>query len=164
VESAILIHVLAALLVLAGLAGLIVPMLPGAPIIFLGLLLAAWADDFEYVAFAGLTLLGVLALLTYLVDFAASAFGARRFGASPRAAIGAGVGGIVGLFFGLLGVLVGPFVGAVVGELTARRGIEDASRAGFGATLGLAVGAALKIALAFSMLAVYAALRFAQSF
>lgn len=159
-ESELLLHLLAATLVLIGLAGLVLPVLPGAPVIFLGLLLDAWADDFQHVGFGTLSLLGLIALLTYVVDFAASALGARHFGASPRAAIGAGVGALVGIFFGLPGILLGPFVGAVVGELSARRSLDAASRAGFGATLGLIVGAALQLALGVSMLGFYALMRF----
>ena len=69
-------------------------------------------------------------------------FGAKRFGASKRAIVGALIGTIVGLFLGLPGVLFGPFIGAVIGELSARRNLEDAARAGFGATIGLVLGVA----------------------
>ena len=143
-----------------GLAGLILPLLPGAPLIFAGLLMASWADDFEYVGTISLGVLGLLTLLTYAVDLAATAFGARRFGASPRAAIGAGLGAFLGLFFGLPGVLIGPFAGAVAGELSNRRNLDDAGRAGLGATLGLVIGAGLKLALGFTMISLYALIRF----
>lgn len=146
--------------VAAGLAGLVLPVLPGAPLLLIGLVLAAWAEDFAYVGPGTLVVLGVLAALTYVVDFLASALGARRFGASSRAIVGAALGGLVGLLFGLAGVLLGPFVGAVLGELSTRRGLADAGRAGIGATLGLAVGLALKIALAVSMLALFLVDRF----
>jgi uncharacterized protein YqgC (DUF456 family) len=159
-ESELVLHLLAASLVLIGLAGLVLPVLPGAPVIFLGLLLDAWADDFQFAGWGSLSFLGLLALLTYAVDFAASALGARRFGASPRAVVGAAVGAFVGIFFGLPGILLGPFLGAVVGELSARRSLDEASRAGLGATLGLVVGAALKLALGISMLGFYALMRF----
>ena len=129
----VLLWILAAVLVLAGLLGLILPALPGAPLLFAGLLVAAWVEDFSYVGGGTLAILGVLALLTYAVDFVASAFGAKRFGASNRAIVGAAVGALVGIFFGLPGILLGPFVGAVVGELTGRRGARDAARAGVGA-------------------------------
>jgi uncharacterized protein YqgC (DUF456 family) len=150
----------AAICVVAGLAGLVLPALPGAPLLLAGLVLAAWAEDFAYVGPGMLVVLGILAVLTYVADFLASALGARRFGASSRAVVGAALGGLVGLFFGLAGVLLGPFVGAVLGELSARRSFGDAGRAGVGATLGLAVGLALKIALAISMLALFVVDRF----
>jgi len=160
VTADVLLWLLAAVLVLAGLLGLILPALPGAPLLFAGLLVAAWVEDFSYVGSGTLGVLGALALLTYAVDFAASAFGAKRFGASNRAVVGAALGALVGIFFGLPGILLGPFVGAVLGELTGRRGPRNAARAGGGATVGLALGAAAKLALAFSMLGIFALARF----
>jgi len=156
----ILLWVLAIALVVAGLAGLVLPGLPGAPVLLGGLVLAAWAEGFEHVGANTLLLLGVLALLTYGVDLLASAFGARRFGASRRAVIGAVLGAVVGLFFGIPGVLLGPFIGAVLGELSTRRDLKSAGRAGIGATIGLALGVAAKLALAFSMVGIFLVVRF----
>lgn len=147
------------MLILAGLAGLVLPALPGAPLLFLGLLAAAWAENFVYIGWGTLTVLGGLAVVTYVVDFVAGAFGAKHFGASNRAIFGAALGTLLGLFFGLPGVLLGPFVGAVAGELTGHRDLHRAGRAGIGATLGLALGAAAKIALAFAMLGIFLAVR-----
>ncbi len=153
--------VAAILLVILGLAGLVLPALPGAPVLLAGLVLAAWAEGFAYVGVGWLAVLCGLALLTYAVDFLAGAFGARRFGASRRGVIGALLGAVAGIFLGLPGVLLGPFVGAVLGELSTRRSLGDAGKAGLGATLGLVLGAAAKLALAFSMLGVFAVVRFA---
>jgi uncharacterized protein len=150
----------AAICVVAGLAGVVLPALPGTPLLLVGLVLAAWAEDFAYVGPGMLVVLGLLAALTYVVDFLATAFGARRFGASSRAVVGAALGGLVGLFFGVAGVLLGPFVGAVLGELSAQRSLGDAGRAGVGATLGLIIGLVLKIALAVSMLGLFVVDRF----
>ena len=158
-DTTILLWLLATLLVLAGLVGLLLPVLPGPPLLFAGLLVAAWAEDFAYVGAGWLTVLAALAVLTYAVDFAATALGAKRFGASKRAVVGAAVGAVVGLFFGLPGILLGPFIGAVIGELTAQRELRDAGRAGVGATLGLALGVAFKLALAVSMLGLFAMAR-----
>lgn len=156
----VLIWILAVALVLIGLAGLVLPAIPGAPLLFAGLVAAAWAEDFVYVGTGTLVALGVMAVLTYAIDFAATAFGAKRFGASRRAMIGAGVGALLGLFLGVLGVLVGPFVGAVIGELSTRRDLFVAGRAGIGATVGLAIGAAAKLALGIAMIGVYVVVRF----
>ncbi len=155
----IFLWVLAWLLTVAGFAGLVLPMLPGAPMVLAGLFAAAWAEDFTYIGWRTLTVLGFMTLLTYGLDFAATAFGAERFGASGYAVAGATVGAIGGLFFGLLGVLVGPFVGAVAGEMVARRSLGAAGRAWLGATLGLALGAAAKLAVAFSMVGVFLVVR-----
>lgn len=156
----VLLWILAVILVLAGLAGLFLPMLPGAALVFGGLAVAAWADDFVYVGWGLLTVLGVLALLTYPADMLASAFGAKRYGASPRAAAGAVLGAVVGIFFGLVGVLLGPFLGAVIGEFSTQRHIGRAGRAGFGATVGIVLGTAAKLAIAFTMLGIFAIARF----
>jgi len=149
-----------AFLVGLGLVGLILPGLPGAPLILLGLILGAWAENFAYVGLWTLLLLTILAGLTYAVDFWATIFGARKFGASKRAIIGALFGVVTGLFLGLPGVIFGPFIGAVIGELSARRDLQQATRAGIGATLGLAIGSALKLALALAMIGIFAVVRF----
>ncbi len=152
--------ILAFLFTLVGVSGLVFPALPGAPVLFAGLFMAAWADGFAHVGTGALILLGVMALMTYVVDFAASAMGAKKFGASRRAVIGAVIGAVAGLFFGLVGVIIGPFIGAVIGELSLRLDFEAASRAGIGATIGLALGAAAKLALAFAMLGTFLIFRF----
>ncbi|MGD9300855.1 MAG: DUF456 domain-containing protein [Desulfobacterales bacterium] len=156
----ILIWLLAIILVTAGMVGLVFPALPGAPVLFAGLLAAAWAEGFEHVGSGTLIVLGIMALLTYLVDFLAGAFGAKRFGASGRAVIGATLGAIIGIFFGIPGVLLGPFIGAVLGELTAHSNLKAAGRAGVGATVGLALGAAAKLTLAFAMVGIFVIMRF----
>ncbi len=156
----VLLWTLAVVLIIAGIAGLMLPVLPGAPVLFAGLLLAAWIENFAYVGFKTLIVLGVMAVLSYLIDFVAGVFGAKRFGASPRALWGAALGALAGIFFGLPGVLLGPFVGAAIGELTMLRTFTQAGRAGLGATLGLMLGVAAKLALAFSMLGLFIVVRF----
>lgn len=147
-------------LVVLGVAGLVLPAIPGAPLLFLGLLVAAWTENFMYAGVRILTILAVFALLTYGVDLWATMFGAKRFGASRRAIIGAVIGSIAGVFLGFLGVIFGPFIGAVIGELLAQRSLQQAARAGFGATIGLVLGAALKLALAFAMIGIFIVARF----
>ncbi|AXQ31226.1 DUF456 domain-containing protein [Solimonas sp. K1W22B-7] len=143
------------LLVGVGLAGTVLPMLPGVPMIFIGLWLAAWIDGYERVGGLTMGLLGVLTLLSVVIDFAASAMGAKRVGASPRAIWGAAIGSIVGLFFGLPGLLLGPFVGAVAGELSAQKTAGQATRVGIATWLGLLFGTLAKIALSFAMIGVF---------
>lgn len=155
-----LLWALAALLTAIGLAGVVLPLLPGAPLLFAGLLVVAWIDNFAYVGAGTLVVLGVMAILIYVCDFAGSALGAKRYGASRRAIAGAAIGGIVGIFFGLVGILLGPFVGAVVGELSLRRDIAAATRAGLGASIGLALAAAAKLALGVGMIGVFILMRF----
>ena len=154
------IWMLALVLIGLGVAGLVLPGLPGAPLIFIGLLTAAWAEDFAYVGWKMLLVLGVMAVLTYVVDLGAAALGADLFGGTRRGLIGGAIGAFVGLFFGIPGVVFGPFLGAVIGELTGRAHLRRAGMAGFGAVLGFLVGTAAKLALAVSMIGVFLFVRF----
>ncbi len=157
--TTVLLWALAVALVIVGVLGLLLPALPGAPLLFGGLLVAAWLEDFAYVGPWTLALLAIMAALTYLIDFLAGALGAKGFGATKYAMVGAFVGAVVGIFFGLPGILLGPFFGAVLGELLADRSLQEASAAGLGATIGLALGVAAKMALAFSMLGIFVLMR-----
>lgn len=121
----------------------------------MGLLVAAWADNFQHVGAVTLTILGVLTALAIAADFLASALGAKKLGASPKAVVGATLGAIVGMFFGLPGLVLGPFVGAVVGELSAKRELLQAGKSGLGTWLGLLLASVAKLTLSFLMLGVF---------
>ncbi len=149
--------ILGALLVVVGLAGTVLPLLPGVLLVFAGLFVAAWAEGFTRVGPWGLGVIGALAVLSFVADFLASRFGAKRAGASPLALVGASVGALVGLFFGIPGLLLGPFAGAVAGEFIARRELLRAGQVGLGTWLGLVLGAVTKVILAFLMIATFAA-------
>ena len=155
-----LLWILAAGLVFVGLLGLVMPGVPGAPILFLGLVAAAWAEDFAFVGLRTLLVLGVMSALTYVVDLAAAALGAEVFGGSKRALLGAAIGAFAGLFFGLPGIFIGPFLGAMIAELTNRRSLEKAGIAGVGAMLGFLMGTVAKLALAVSMVGLFLLVRF----
>lgn len=147
--------VLAIALIVLGVIGTFVPVLPGAALVFGGMLLAAWIDHFQRIGWITLTILGVLMVLVFAIDIVAGYLGAKRVGASRLALVGAAVGTIVGLFFGIVGILVAPFIGAVVGELITRGQLEPAARVGFATWLGMAVGALAKIAVVLAMLGVF---------
>src|SRR6478672_443879 len=144
-----LFYLLAVVLVIVGLAGTVLPVIPGALLVFAGLFLAAWADGFARVGLVALVIIGVLGALSFVADFVATLLGAKRVGASPQALVGATVGGIVGIFLGLPGMILGPFVGAVLGELLARRRVGQAAKVGLGTWLGLLAAAVAKVVLAF---------------
>jgi uncharacterized protein YqgC (DUF456 family) len=146
----------AALLVVVGLAGIVLPALPGVPVIFAGLLLAAWADGFEQVGVVTLVVLGVLTFVSLGVDLVATALGAQRVGASRLALVGAVIGTFAGLLFGVPGLIVGPFAGALIGELIHGRQVGQAAKVGLGTWFGILLGVALKIGLAFAMLGIFA--------
>ncbi len=149
--------ILAALLVLLGLAGTVLPVLPGALLVLAGLFLAAWAGDFTRVGAVGLSIIGALAILSLVADFAASLLGAKQVGASPLALAGAALGSVVGIFFGIPGILLGPFIGAVAGEYVARGRLVQAGKVGLGTWIGLLVAAVAKVILAFLMIGTFAA-------
>jgi uncharacterized protein YqgC (DUF456 family) len=151
----ILLWVIAVLLVIVGVIGVVLPALPGTVLIMAGLVLAAWADGFSRVGVWTLAVIGIIGAASYLVDLVAAAIGAKKLGASPRAMIGAALGTILGLFFGLPGIIVGPFIGAVIGELTVNRNLANAGRAGVAAWIGFAIGTAVKVGMAFLMLAIF---------
>jgi uncharacterized protein YqgC (DUF456 family) len=159
-DTTILLWVLAVSLILTGLAGIVLPLLPGAPLLFLGLVIAAWTEDFVYVGYGTLAALAALAVLIYIVDFLAGILGAKHFGASPRAMIGAGIGAVIGLFLGFVGIIIGPFIGAVIGELSVRRELTAAGMAGLGTTIGLLLGVAAKIAIGLTMVGIFVLVRF----
>ncbi|MGD8346961.1 MAG: DUF456 domain-containing protein [Lysobacterales bacterium] len=154
-DWSIFLWLLAVLIVLAGVAGTVIPALPGAPLVFAGLFLGAWIGGFQAVGWFTVGILGALALAAWVVDFIASALGARYLGASVRAFWGAAIGAIAGLFFGLPGFLLGPFIGAVIGELSGGADIVRSGRAGLGAWLGMIVATALKLALVFLMIGIF---------
>lgn len=160
-DSAALYYLIATALILIGLVGTVLPALPGLPLVFAGMLLAAWAGGFQHVGIPILVLLGLLTLVSLGVDFWATALGAKRVGASRKAIIGAMLGTFAGVFLGPIGLLIGPFLGALAGELMHRRrlGASDfgnAAKIGLGTWIGILFGIVLKLGLAFAMLGLFA--------
>lgn len=156
-----LLYVVGALLVVVGLAGTVLPVIPGTLLVFAGLVVAAWAEGFTRVGWVGLAIIGVLAVLAFVADFVASLLGAKRVGASPLALFGAALGGLIGIFAGIVGMIVGPFVGAFAGEWMARGRLRQAGKVGLGTWLGLLAAAVAKVVLAFAMIAVWVAAYYA---
>lgn len=150
-----LLWLLAIVVMVAGVIGTFLPAVPGIPLVFVGMLLAAWIDHFSRVGWVPLTVLGVLAALAVGIDFLATILGAKRAGASRLALIGAAVGTLVGLFLGPLGILFGPFVGAAGGELLSRGSIEGAARVGFATWIALLISSVARAAILFVMLGIF---------
>ncbi len=159
-DQQVLLYILAGALMVIGLLGVILPALPGLPLVFGGMLLAAWVDGFERIGVWTLVILGMLTLLSLLIDIVATAMGAKRVGASRLALVGAMLGTVVGLFFGIVGVFIAPFIGAVLGELLHRRKLErsdvgHAAKVGLGTWFGILLGVVSKLALAFGMFGLF---------
>ncbi len=150
-----LLWALAGILVLVGLVGTILPMLPGVPFVFGGLLVAAWIENFQRIGWPTLTILALLTVLAMVIDFIATMMGAKRAGASKLALLGAAIGSVVGLFFGLIGIFIFPFIGAVIGEYLAHQKLGQAGKVGVATWLGLLFGSLAKLALALTMIGVF---------
>jgi len=142
-------------LIAVGIAGSILPALPGAPLVFAGLMLAAWIDDFNEVGWLPLTVAGALMVLTFVVDFTATAMGAKRVGASPLAVAGAAIGTVAGIFGGLIGIVLGPFIGAVLGELASGKSVLRAGHVGAATWIGFLVGTLMRLVLVFAMVGLF---------
>ena len=150
-----LLWILSAALVVVGLAGIVLPALPGTVLVFAGLALGAWIDDFTRVGWLAMGTIAVLAILAWLMDYVSAMLGAKRAGASRQAVIGAALGTVAGIFMGLVGVLFMPLVGAAVGEFMARRNHQQAVRVGVATWIGLMAGMLAKFVLAFMMVGIF---------
>jgi len=151
----IVLWIVAIVLIAVGVAGTVVPAVPGVTLAFAGMVLGAWIDDFARVPVWVLVVLGLLTALTWIVDFAAAALGAKRVGASGRAIAGAAVGTLAGVFTGLWGLVFMPLVGAAIGEYSAQRDLRRAGKVGVATWLGLLLGTAVKIAIVFTMVGIF---------
>jgi uncharacterized protein YqgC (DUF456 family) len=152
----IALYVLGLALVAAGVAGLVLPVLPGAALLVAGVVALAWAGDFAILGWGTVAFAGAMGLAITAVDWAASILGAKAFGASKWAVIGSAVGLVVGIFLGLPGIILGPVVGALAFEYAKDPNFERALRAGLGAFVGFVVGSVLKVTMAFALIGVVA--------
>lgn len=148
-------YVLAGVLIVGGLAGSVLPALPGIPMVFGGIWLAAAVDDYQHLGLWWLLIIGAIGTAGVVIDFIASTLGARRVGASKRALWGAGLGTLVGMFFGIPGLLFGPFVGALVGELSSGTSVLRSAHVGVGTWIGLLLGTLVKLVLSFVMVGLF---------
>jgi uncharacterized protein len=152
-----LLWTLSVALMLIGLAGTVLPALPGTLFVLAGIVLGAWIDDFTRVGWGVLTVVIVLAVLAWVLDYVAGLMGARKVGASRQALVGAALGTVAGLFMGLIGVLFMPLVGAAIGEYLARRDQQRALKVGVATWLGIMAGLVSKVVIAFMMIGVFVA-------
>ena len=147
----------ATLLIVAGIAGTVLPALPGTILVLAGIVLGAWLDDFNRVKPWVVAIIAVLALIAWATDYVATVMGAKNAGASTLAIVGAALGTIAGIFMGLVGVLFMPFVGAVIGEYIAQRNARQAAKVGLATWLGLLIGTVVKLVLVFMMIGIFVA-------
>jgi uncharacterized protein YqgC (DUF456 family) len=131
-----------------GIIGCLVPVLPGPPLSFVGLILLHLSRFGQFDS-ATLITLGAIAVVVTIMDYIVPVWGTKRFGGSKYGTRGATVGLVIGLFLGPMGIILGPFIGAFVGEMIFKDDIRYAARAGFGSLLGFLTGIGLKLAASF---------------
>ena len=147
--------VVVTVLMVAGLVGAVVPLIPGTPLIFAGALIHAIATDFTPVGAGRLGILFVLGVSGWAIEHIAGALGARRAGGGRAAVVGALVGAVVGLAFAPLGLLLGPIAGAIGGELLSGRDPAGSVRTGIGTAVGIVLGVAAHVAFAVTMVTLF---------
>jgi uncharacterized protein len=142
--------ILGILLMIMGIIGCLVPILPGPPLSYLGLIMLHLTRFGQFTKPALITL-GVIAVVVTILDYIVPIWGTKKFGGSKYGMRGATVGLIIGLFLGPLGIVLGPLIGAFVGEMIFRDDINYALKAGFGSLLGFLTGIGLKLAASLVM-------------
>jgi uncharacterized protein YqgC (DUF456 family) len=142
-------------LILLGLAGIVLPAIPGTLLVWAGIALGAWIDDYQRVGWIALSAVTFLAILAFVLDYISAVLGAKRVGASKQAIWGAAIGTVAGIFMGIVGVFVMPLVGAAAGEYLARREHGRALHVGVATWLGLMAGMLAKFVLAFVMIGIF---------
>jgi uncharacterized protein len=138
------------LLMILGIIGCLVPVLPGPPFSFVGILLLH-LSRFGQFSSTTLIVLGTIAVVVTILDYIVPIWGTRKFGGTKYGTRGATIGLIIGLFFGPAGIILGPLIGAFVGEMIFKDDVRYAVRAGFGSLLGFLMGIGLKLAASFIM-------------
>jgi uncharacterized protein YqgC (DUF456 family) len=148
--------IVAIAMIVVGIAGVVLPALPGILLVYGGIVLGAWIGHFEQIHTGTVIALGVLTVIGIAIDYAASTIAAQRAGASKLGLLGAAIGTIVGVFTGLIGIFFLPLVGAAIGEFIARRDALRAGKVGVATWVGLLVGIVAKLAIVFVMVGVFA--------
>ncbi|MFK7962977.1 MAG: DUF456 domain-containing protein [Burkholderiaceae bacterium] len=146
---------LVVILFVAGIAGTVLPALPGTLFIFLAFLLGAWIDNFQVIETSTVIIAGVICVVAQVLDYIAGILGAKRAGASKEAIIGALIGTVAGVLSGFVGLLFFPLLGAFAGEYIAISDVRRAGNVGIATWLGMLIGAVMKLVLAFTTIGLF---------
>ncbi len=137
--------ILGSILMLLGIVGCIIPVIPGPPLSYIGILMLHFTDKAQF-STKFLIFWAAVAVIVTILDYVVPAWGTKKFGGSRRGVWGSIIGLILGIiFFPPLGIIIGPFAGAVIGEMTGGKKSSEALRSGFGSFIGLLVGVLLKL-------------------
>lgn len=148
------------LLILVGVAGTIVPALPGIPMIFAGAWLIGYMENYQYFGWGTLIALGVLTVISLIIDWVSQTMGAQKAGATKLGLSGAFLGTIIGIPFGLVGIFLFPVFGAFIGEMIGHRDMRKAGKVSWATWIGMIAGIAAKLAIAFIMIGIMCVMRF----
>jgi len=133
------------LFIIGGILGGVLPVLPGPPLSYVGLLLLHFTERYQF-STRFLIIWAIITVVIYALDYIIPAWGTKRFGGSKRGVWGSVIGLVVGLFFfPPFGIIIGPFAGAVIGELTSGKDSGSALKSGFGSFVGFLTGTLLKL-------------------
>jgi uncharacterized protein YqgC (DUF456 family) len=144
----IILLIISAILIIIGMLGIFLPVLPGAALVFGGTLLYAWGTGFEVISAGYIALFGVLAVLAWGVDYIAGLLTAKKYGTSKYGIIGSVVLGIIGLImFNVIGLIVGQLLGVILGELYYGKKMDSALKSGMAAFIGYVLGSIAKVVL-----------------
>lgn len=141
------VKILAIAIMLIGIAGSVLPVIPGIPLVFFAILGYGWYEGFHLVSVKYIAIIGALTLLSVLVDYVAGVWGAKKAGSSRMGMLGALIGVVIGIFFGPIGILVGPWLGALAGEYLVLRDVNQAINVATGTLVGMFAGMAFKFLL-----------------
>ena len=148
----VLLAILCSVLLIAGLAGIILPILPGVPLAWLGFFIYAIGTGFDRISITTTVVFSVLMVLTLVLDLVAPMLGASKYKASKLGILGSFIGLLAGIIvFGFWGIILGPFIGALLGELVARKQPKQAFKSAFGTLLGFLAGSLIKIIVVLTM-------------
>ena len=143
-------------LMVAGLAGTFLPLLPGLPLIYLAFVVYGFFTSWVDYGINFMLVWGIITLLISFLDYYAGALGAKKYGASPAGIWGAIIGGILGIIFlGFLGIIAGPFLGAFIGEILAGKTQSSALRASWGTFIGYLTGTMVKVIIGLIMIGTF---------
>ncbi|HEX3012383.1 MAG TPA: DUF456 domain-containing protein [Syntrophomonadaceae bacterium] len=144
----VLIIIIVIALLLTGIAGTVIPFIPGVPLVFIGIAAYGWYEGFHLITPKYLAVIASLTVLSMIMDYVSSLLGAKFFGSSKKGTLGALIGTFLGLFFfPPLGIFVGPLAGAVIGEILAGSDVNKAFKVGLGTAAGLFSGMIFNLVL-----------------
>ncbi len=139
--------ILSGVLMIAGFLGCILPLLPGVPLSYVGLLLLHFTQKVQF-STEFLIFWGIIVIVISIADYVIPVWGTKKFGGSKKGVWGSTIGLLAGFFLGPFGIIIGPFAGALIGELLDNKTQKDAIRAAFGSFIGFIIGTVSKLIIA----------------